>query len=407
MLDREGLVLDAADPSAMMTAASIPVSGIASTNSRRQSGRSGPSRGWSCGSAGELPQHLVADVVSIGVVHRLEMVDVENHQRDGLPLWRQDRPAWQGGFEVAAIVEASQRVEERHSIDACTLSRKRPRTASCRSGCHARQQLVPVDRPHQVVVDAEVGPRSSARVSGSTRIRIGRLRVRSSERNWLHSLRPSKSLRPRLTRQDRSRLRRPRTALRWSVATHRVLGSVVNSARRTRRSSTSNNRPAAGSATRRARRPRRRSLRRHGARAQLVGQHLQPHQRAHVRDQRHVAPAWSGSRRRRPRDPSPGRTAGRARSGSPPEGAGYGVRFSRRQTSKPSMSGIITSSRTISHSARSAWPSPRCRYRPWRPRNIRRSAAPQAALRWRECHRRPVTRAHSPSGSPRKAGSSP
>ena len=63
---------------------------------------------------GEALEHEIADVVAIGVVDALEMVDVENHQR-------QRRAAHarvldhrrEMALEEAAIVEAGQRVEQR------------------------------------------------------------------------------------------------------------------------------------------------------------------------------------------------------------------------------------------------------------------------------------------------------
>ena len=60
---------------------------------------------------GELGQHVVADRVAVDVVHLLEVVDVEHHERDVLVLAR--RPgqlAAEALVEVAVVVEAGERV---------------------------------------------------------------------------------------------------------------------------------------------------------------------------------------------------------------------------------------------------------------------------------------------------------
>ena len=60
---------------------------------------------------GELGQHLVADGVAEDVVHLLEVVDVEHHQRDVLVLAEALRQlAAEALVEVAVVVEPRERV---------------------------------------------------------------------------------------------------------------------------------------------------------------------------------------------------------------------------------------------------------------------------------------------------------
>ena len=60
---------------------------------------------------GELDQHLVADGVAEDVVHLLEVVDVEHHERDVLVLARGQRQLTAEALvEVAVVVEAGERV---------------------------------------------------------------------------------------------------------------------------------------------------------------------------------------------------------------------------------------------------------------------------------------------------------
>ena len=108
--------------------------------------------------SGEALEHEIADVVTIGVVHVLEMVDVENHHGER-------RASLAGGFdhcrqaslEETAIVEPSQRVEERH-LDRLLhgLAQAIRVTLLADVGLDPGQELVSVDRAREVVVDAEL-----------------------------------------------------------------------------------------------------------------------------------------------------------------------------------------------------------------------------------------------------------
>ena len=188
------------------------------------------------------------------------------------------------------------------------------------------------------------------------------MRVRSSERNWLHSRRPSNSASARLTRSpDRSclggaeqRLLRARSRRRRVCSA----ASIVDEALVRTRAVVDEQDAAADAAcpiTRRDQGPSTPS--RAVVDARMRSSSVSIFRRDSVRTRAISAsrrPAWSGNRRRRLRARARGRRAGRARSPSP---RGYawvaGSALSRRQTSKPSMPGIITSSRTMSHSPRS------------------------------------------------------
>src|ERR1700733_6646092 len=106
---------------------------------------------------GKTLEHQIADVVTVGVIDALEIVDVENHHG-------QRRASRVGGFdhrrqpavERAAIVETGQRVVQRHlyrllrglaqSIRIKLLADVRP---------HPSQELVSVDRAGEIIIDAE------------------------------------------------------------------------------------------------------------------------------------------------------------------------------------------------------------------------------------------------------------
>ena len=68
-------------------------------------------------------------------------------------------------FHVAAIVQAGQRVGDRH-LDRQLDVVAQPLGVALLAdlGAHARQQFVLVDRPHQIVVDADLEPAHQARV---------------------------------------------------------------------------------------------------------------------------------------------------------------------------------------------------------------------------------------------------
>ena len=105
----------------------------------------------------------------------------------------------QMAFHVAAVVQAGQRVGDRHFDRVLHVVAQLVGVAPLADlGARARQQFVLVDRAQQIVVDADLEPAQQPRiVVGVGRSRgSARWRVRSSERTWLHSRRPSKFSRP-------------------------------------------------------------------------------------------------------------------------------------------------------------------------------------------------------------------
>ena len=113
---------------------------------------------------GELAQHVVAGVVAVAVVDRLEVVDVEHQHGQRLAARGRllDQRA-EVAFHVAAVVEAGERVGDRH-LDRHLHVVAQPLGVALLAdlGAHARQQLVLVDRPHQIVVDADLEPAHAA-----------------------------------------------------------------------------------------------------------------------------------------------------------------------------------------------------------------------------------------------------
>ena len=114
----------------------------------------------------EFAQHVVAGIVAVAVVDRLEVVDVEHQHRDRLAargrLLDQRR---QMRFHVAAIEQAGERVGDRH-LDRHLHVVAQPLGIALLLDlrAHARQHLVLVDRPHQIIVDADFQPAHQPRV---------------------------------------------------------------------------------------------------------------------------------------------------------------------------------------------------------------------------------------------------
>ena len=133
----------------------------------------------------EALEHQIADVMTVGVVHPLEMIDVENHHRQGrgAPARGFDHRG-KAALERAAIAEAGQRVVKRH-LDRLLHRLAQPVGVAflAQVRAHPRQKLVPVDRAGEVVVDPEFeAAQNLGTSSGSAMSRIGRLRSRSRDR---------------------------------------------------------------------------------------------------------------------------------------------------------------------------------------------------------------------------------
>ena len=127
------------------------------------------------------------------------MVDVDDHQRERpSPRCARAGPASRDGARDSGDCAGRSAHRSPPSRWSCwTLSRKLVGVALAPDlRAHPRGQLVAVDRPHQIVVDAEIEAADEPAVLvRSTTIMIGRRRVRSSERSWEHSRSPSKSAR--------------------------------------------------------------------------------------------------------------------------------------------------------------------------------------------------------------------
>ena len=99
-----------------------------------------------------------------GVVHRLEVVDVEDHQGQRLVAigGGVDQPA-EVRFEVAPVVQARQRVRHRHLQRGLhDLAQAVGVALAAELAAHARHQFVAVDGAHEIVVHAEVEPAHDA-----------------------------------------------------------------------------------------------------------------------------------------------------------------------------------------------------------------------------------------------------
>ena len=116
----------------------------------------------------EFLQDLIADIVAVAVIDRLEVVDVDHQYGEmDLPRFAASSisvPRWV--LHVTAVVEPCQRIRHRH-LNAVlnVLAQAFPCSAS-RLSCvkHPRQQLVLVNRAHEIVVHAHVEPAQETRV---------------------------------------------------------------------------------------------------------------------------------------------------------------------------------------------------------------------------------------------------
>ena len=114
----------------------------------------------------EFAQHVVAGVVAVAVVDRLEEVDVEHHHRQRLAahgiLLGQRR---QMALHVAAIVQAGQRIGDGGLDRVLHVVAQMLGVAPPADQCaRTRQQFVLVDRAQQVIVDADLEPAQQPRV---------------------------------------------------------------------------------------------------------------------------------------------------------------------------------------------------------------------------------------------------
>src|SRR5580704_8964596 len=108
----------------------------------------------------ETLEHAIADIVAIGVVHALEMVDVENHhgQRRASRACGFDHRR-QAALERATIVEPGQRVVKRHLYRLLNGLAQSIRIKLLPDVCpHPGQELVSVDRAREIVIGAEFEP---------------------------------------------------------------------------------------------------------------------------------------------------------------------------------------------------------------------------------------------------------
>lgn len=103
--------------------------------------------------------------------------------------------------EIAAIVQAGERVDHRHFHGGMhALAQPFGVALAAHQRAHARDHLVAIHRPLEEIVHADLQAAQDAPlVAPSAIIRTETLRVRSSDRSWLHRRRPSKSSRSRLT----------------------------------------------------------------------------------------------------------------------------------------------------------------------------------------------------------------
>ncbi len=115
---------------------------------------------------GEFPEHVVAGVMAIAVIDRLEEVDVEHHQRQRLAARRRlFRQRHQMAFHVAAVVQAGERVGDRHFDRVLHIVAQVIGVAPAADlGARARQEFVLVDRAQQIVVDADLEAAQQPRI---------------------------------------------------------------------------------------------------------------------------------------------------------------------------------------------------------------------------------------------------
>ena len=107
---------------------------------------------------GELSQHRIARIVAVAVVDSLEVVDVDEKDRQRLAAQRgivEQRAEM--ARHVASVVQPGERVENRH-LDAMFEPHAQMIDVALALDLGARpcQQLVGVDRAHDVVVDPHI-----------------------------------------------------------------------------------------------------------------------------------------------------------------------------------------------------------------------------------------------------------
>ena len=107
---------------------------------------------------GELPQDVVAGLMAVGVVDALEEIDVEDEQAN-LPVAGvgPGHQALEMGLQIAAVVEAGQRIGDRELDGAGhDFLQLLGRAAPAQLGAHPGAELGHLDGPDDVVVHAEV-----------------------------------------------------------------------------------------------------------------------------------------------------------------------------------------------------------------------------------------------------------
>ena len=115
---------------------------------------------------GELFQDGIAAVVAVGVVDLFEVVDVGDQDRQGAAaLQGFSHQCLEMAFHVAAVVQAGQSVGD-GELDALleAVAQEVGVALALDLGLDAREQLVALDRPDDVVVDAHVEAAQQARL---------------------------------------------------------------------------------------------------------------------------------------------------------------------------------------------------------------------------------------------------
>jgi hypothetical protein len=118
---------------------------------------------------GQFLQNAVAGVVAVSIVDRLEEIDVDGKHRERLAaIDRVRRHLPQLGVHVTAVVEAGKRVRHRHFERRLHAEAQLLGIAPAADlGIDPGQQLLLVDRPDQIVVDADVeGPQQALVIVG-------------------------------------------------------------------------------------------------------------------------------------------------------------------------------------------------------------------------------------------------
>ena len=110
--------------------------------------------------ARKLPDHLIAGIMAMGVVDRLEAVEIGHHDRKRTAAGaRTFKQALQVAVEVTAVVHAGQRVRHGH-FDG--LGDRSTQAVIVALAAHLRSQpgleFLRLDRPRHIVVDAQLEP---------------------------------------------------------------------------------------------------------------------------------------------------------------------------------------------------------------------------------------------------------